>query len=323
MNAIIQQYRLSWNSGEEDSHRNKKIRKSPGRIRFITQPVNLNDENLMPNVRYMDMEWIQTGKKMIVLGKLGRTPVLLTYLCSGKKYILLEDIQLSYRQAPWYMFASSIQFPAVTSDSLHFPCDDARNSDEANFGGLTSSDTPSTDDFNSATLNHADRPIIFFSPHHLFVTDGYSVQRWVSPCMPDACAPLHNTAVCCANSLSLMPWLSTAPASVSIQAYIGFQSPTGYPLLGLCEFPSHSQHAKCLIKFQLRRDTRQSHGGSQAEVTSLQCLAGPGANSRLGLLVGRRNGIVQLWDDRWPGQPAMEYLNPLIMRQDTSPPGRP
>lgn len=43
------------------------------------------------------------------------------------------------------------------------------------------------------------------------------------------------------------------------------------------------------------------------EITSLQCI-GTSSGDRLGLLVGRRCGLLQLWDDRFPKAPVIEYL---------------
>lgn len=42
------------------------------------------------------------------------------------------------------------------------------------------------------------------------------------------------------------------------------------------------------------------------EVTSLQCF-GTSSGDRLGLIVGRRCGLIELWDDRFPNKPVIEY----------------
>ncbi|VDD79628.1 unnamed protein product [Mesocestoides corti] len=46
--------------------------------------------------------------------------------------------------------------------------------------------------------------------------------------------------------------------------------------------------------------------GAACDVTHMQALLSP-SGDRSGLLVGRRNGLVELWDDRWPRKPAVTY----------------
>ncbi len=47
-------------------------------------------------------------------------------------------------------------------------------------------------------------------------------------------------------------------------------------------------------------------GYADEEISSLQCLMSV-EGDRTGLLLGRRNGAVELWDERWPSSPAVVF----------------
>uniref|UniRef100_A0A0X3Q6M4 Uncharacterized protein n=1 Tax=Schistocephalus solidus TaxID=70667 RepID=A0A0X3Q6M4_SCHSO len=81
-----------------------------------------------------------------------------------------------------------------------------------------------------------------------------------------------------------------------ISVYIGSHSESGGSRFGLFSL-EQAPRLQELIRFSPT---------VAGEVTSLQCLL-TSAGDRYGLLVGRRNGLVQLWEDRWPAGPAVTY----------------
>ncbi|KAF6777594.1 hypothetical protein AHF37_02603 [Paragonimus kellicotti] len=70
---------------------------------------------------------------------------------------------------------------------------------------------------------------------------------------------------------------------------------------------SSSEPGERLIHFTLSALGGSGRNRSNTSIAFLQSLATP-VGDRIGLLVGRRSGLLQLWDDRWPTRPAVEYF---------------
>ncbi|KAF8565525.1 hypothetical protein P879_07166 [Paragonimus westermani] len=68
-----------------------------------------------------------------------------------------------------------------------------------------------------------------------------------------------------------------------------------------------SEPSERLIHFTMSAPGGSGGNCSNAAVTFLQSLTTP-VGDRFGLLVGHRSGLLQLWDDRWPKMPAVEYF---------------
>ncbi|KER23213.1 hypothetical protein T265_14689 [Opisthorchis viverrini] len=67
-----------------------------------------------------------------------------------------------------------------------------------------------------------------------------------------------------------------------------------------------SRTQRRLSKFLIRFKLCQRHTDKSTDITFLQSLVTAGGD-RFGLLVGRRSGLLQLWDDRWPAGPVLNY----------------
>ncbi|KAG5447619.1 hypothetical protein CSKR_107848 [Clonorchis sinensis] len=67
-----------------------------------------------------------------------------------------------------------------------------------------------------------------------------------------------------------------------------------------------SRTQRRLSKYLIRFNLRQRHTDKSTDITFLQSLVTAGGD-RFGLLVGRRSGLLQLWDDRWPAGPVFDY----------------
>ncbi|KAF7232743.1 hypothetical protein EG68_11803 [Paragonimus skrjabini miyazakii] len=84
-------------------------------------------------------------------------------------------------------------------------------------------------------------------------------------------------------------------------------------LSGLCSLDllrlsfTSSEPGERLIHFTLSAPGGSGRNLSNTSITFLQSLTTP-VGDRIGLLVGHRSGLLQLWDDRWPTRPAVEYF---------------
>ncbi|KAL7060603.1 hypothetical protein AAHC03_010060 [Spirometra sp. Aus1] len=263
----LRQYRVCW-SGKVA----RKVFKRSMRWRFSISSCPRSYDG--PNCHGCnDATWLIPGRKLACV-----SPDSLSFLkCSGTGYELLESVHLRRLNNP--RFAQS----AVVRHAC-------------NLIGETGPAQKHKREIETAT----EAPV-FFTNQKIIIYDGL-VRLLLSA---------NTTTSAVTNAERRRQWLLspgsrfTALAKTeyrpvgetsSISVYIGSYSESGGGRFGLFSL-EQAPRLQELIRFSPT---------VAGEITSMQCLL-TSAGDRYGLLVGRRNGLVELWEDRWPAGPAVTY----------------
>ncbi|TGZ61640.1 hypothetical protein CRM22_007884 [Opisthorchis felineus] len=214
-----------------------------------------------------NMAWLVPGRKMALLGGSYWSPKAILHV------LCVEDTA-SPREA------ESIQLTFAMNNSMQF----------------------ATPYLSSGASEYSSVPLYIYSRSEILrykMGDGYSLLHLPIPrdCSTGKPSPVVVTA--CAH---------TTPArKESIDASNGlfYVAGTHQGVLWL-DLVEARRTQRRLSKYLIRFNLCQRHTDKSTDITFLQSLVTAGGD-RFGLLVGRRSGLLQLWDDRWPAGPVLDY----------------
>ncbi|CAH8475023.1 unnamed protein product [Schistosoma curassoni] len=228
--------------------------------------------------RFIDISWYVPGKELALLTESASGGSLITLKIAGENHALTSQLSVPFNPS-LFRFCTSYLTPTATGN-LH----------------------------NSRSVNIMTRNEICISNYN------YCIPLYVSNTYNQLSRRRNKVifTACCEASI----WKSFNPVKKCIKSVNGRQ-PLMYVagvsdskgFLSLVE-PSLTPHKNIqLINYHTGYWTTLAQRiptNTNLEVTSLQCF-GTSSGDRLGLIVGRRCGLIELWDDRFPNKPVIEY----------------
>lgn len=272
------------------------------RMRFKFKKIYSKPISDLQCLRILDMCWQVPDKQLVVLGESASLIQIISLGCSGNSYNIC-----------------SLHSIPVNRHLVKFAAKITENPDHQDFVTMQSATKTQTSNVNSQLydgISSAHAPVILMTARKLYVSDCNESSPLNTPLFgkPVDVHSKHRIhthfSACC----EATPWRSFDRGLHIVTSVCG-KAPLLYVageteynnFLRLIQPAVGSDRAFSLLDFKAGHWSCYRSSDSYNEVTSLQCLWSP-SGDRMGLLVGRRCGLLQLWDDRWPNSPAVEYF---------------
>ncbi|CAL8071895.1 unnamed protein product [Calicophoron daubneyi] len=258
-----------------------------------------------------DLAWRSSSDSLIVLGNCGGMAALETVSFQGSHYA-----SSILRNLP-FQAGSVLRFATMSS-----PKSDMVDNIDRFFSPHTSDcDGFDNDDSLARICSFSDsstaEPLFILTRDGLYFIGGSTCARIYSLTKSSSKFQRYKsgrimTACCIASSSIKMNWgckICSQIRASNVQAYLS-SSGDGGCVLELLDLNTCYCDSSVLIRFGVNSAAAVAgvaqKGDGNTDIVSLKCLI-DSAGHRSGLLTGRRCGLVQLWDDRWPNRPAVQY----------------
>lgn len=247
-------------------------------MKFELSEVSTMSPTQLGCFRFIDISWYIPGKELALLTENGSGGSLMTLKVAGGYHSITSQLSVPFNSS-LFRFCSSYLTPEASGD-LH----------------------------TSLSVNILTRNEIYISNYNycspLYVLNTYNhLPRRRNKAIFTACCEAslwksYNPVKKCIKSVNgRQPLMYVAGVSDS-KGFLCLVEPSLTPYKNIQLINYHTGYWTTLAQ----RIPTNTH----LEVTSLQCF-GTASGDRLGLIVGRRCGLIELWDDRFPNKPVIEY----------------